>query len=78
MFLPREANQRSASGWLYKLCSFGNSHVKFHKLFTLTCTPVVQRIADSVLREVFPCIVACGLVENRCDNNNTLIIECVL
>ena len=25
----------------------------------------VQRTADGVLREVFPCLVACGLVENR-------------
>ncbi len=44
--------------------------------FFLSHTPIVQRIADSVLREVFPCIVACGLVENRYDNNyNNYLVE---
>lgn len=32
--------------------------------FLLSCL-TVQQTADAILQEIFPCLVACGLVENR-------------
>lgn len=37
-------------------------------LVSLWCTWItVQRTAESVLEEIFPCLVACGLVEDNMD-----------
>lgn len=37
-------------------------------IFVYTASATVQRTAESVLSEIFPCVVACGLVEGSMED----------